>query len=108
MTVVRGPEPHRVRVLFLREDRLRLHLKRVADAFDVAVRRSDQQTIRFHDLRRKSATLARRAGVSPEIVRERLGRAKVGLTPDTYAHAVPGWQGEAAQTVPGFVIGGRS
>lgn len=84
------------------------HPHQVADAFDAAVRRSGQPTIRFHDLRHTWATFALRAGVSPKIVSERLGHAKVGFTLDTYAHATPGWQAEAAATVAGLVFGGRS
>jgi hypothetical protein len=51
--------------------------------------------------------MALRAGVSPKIVSERLGHASVGFTLDTYAHAVPGWQAEAAATVADLVFGGQ-
>lgn len=92
-------------LVFTREDGSGLHPHYVADAFDSAVRRSGQPLIRFHDLRHTWATLALRAGVNPKIVSERLGHAKVGFTLDTYAHAVPGWQAEAAATVAGLVFG---
>jgi integrase len=63
--------------------------------------------VRFHDLRHSWATIALRAGVSPKIVSERLGHASVGFTLDTYCHAVPGWQAEAAATVADLVFGGQ-
>lgn len=69
------------------------------------MKRSKLARIRWHDLRHTWATLALRAGVSPKIVSERLGHASVGFTLDTYAHATPGWQAEAAATVAGLVFG---
>jgi integrase len=65
----------------------------------------DWGTHSFHDLRHSWATLALRAGVSPKIVSERLGHASVGFTLDVYAHAVPGWQAEAAATVADLTFG---
>lgn len=92
-------------LVFTREDGTAVHPHHVANAFDAAVKRSGQPRIRFHDLRHTWATPALRAGVSPKIVSERLGHASVGFTLDTYAHAVPGWQAEAAATVAGLVFG---
>jgi integrase len=94
-------------LVFTREDGTGLHPHQVADAFDAAVKRSKQPKVRYHDLRHTWATLALRAGVSPKIVSERLGHASVGFTLDTYAHATPGWQAEAAATVAGLVFGGK-
>ncbi len=42
-------------------------------------------------------TLMLKDGVHPEIVSERLGHADVGITPDTYNHALPGLQEAAAE-----------
>jgi integrase len=92
-------------LLFTREDGSGLHPDCVGDAFERAVKGSALPRIRLHDLRHTWATLALRAGVSPKIVSERLGHASVGFTLDTYAHAVPGWQAEAAATVAGLVFG---
>jgi integrase len=104
-------------LVFTREDGTGLHPHQVATAFDAAVRRpsaseiakdkkrSDRPVVRFHDLRHSWATLALRAGVSPKIVSERLGHASVGFTLDVYAHAVPGWQAEAAATVADLMFG---
>jgi integrase len=52
--------------------------------------------IRFHDLRHTHATLMLKGGVHPKIVSERLGHANIGITLDTYSHAVPGLQEAAA------------
>lgn len=99
-----GPAWTETGLVFTREDGTGLHPHHVADAFEAAVKRSGQPVVRFHDLRHTWATLALRAGVSPKIVSERLGHASVGFTLDTYAHAVPGWQAEAAATVAGLVF----
>jgi len=94
-------------LVFTREDGTGLHPHQVANAFDTAIRRSGLPIVRFHDLRHSWAAIALRAGVSPKIVSERLGHASVGFTLDVYAHAVPGWQAEAAATVAGLVLGGQ-
>ena len=52
--------------------------------------------IRLHDLRHTHATLALRAGIHPKVVSERLGHATIAITPDTYSHAIPAMQEEAA------------
>ncbi len=53
--------------------------------------------IRFHDLRHTSATLLLESGTHPKIVQERLGHASIRITLDTYAHATPTMQTEAAE-----------
>ena len=55
------------------------------------------RSIRFHDLRHTSASLAPSAGVNPKVVSERLGDAMVGFTLDRYSHLLPGLQEEAAE-----------
>jgi integrase len=92
-------------LLFTKEDGSGLHPHAVADAFERALAHSGVPPIRYHDLRHTWATLALRAGVSPKVVSERLGHASVGFTLDVYAHAVPGWQAEAAKTVAGLIFG---
>ena len=52
--------------------------------------------MRFHDLRHTHATLLLRDGIYVKVVSERLGHANVAITLDTYAHVLPGMQGEAA------------
>jgi integrase len=59
--------------------------------------------IRFHDLRHTHATLALAAGVHPKVVSERLGHASVGITLDTYSHAIPAMQEDAAAKVAAMI-----
>jgi integrase len=94
-------------LVFTREDGIGLHPHHVRRRVRHGRQTSKLPAIRFHDLRHAWATLALRAGVSPKIVSERLSHASVGFTLDVYAHAVPGWQAEAAATVVGLVIGTR-
>ncbi len=42
--------------------------------------------VRVHDLRHTYASLARRAGVSLEMVSEKLGHARASFTGDVYVH----------------------
>jgi len=51
--------------------------------------------IRFHDLRHSHATHMLAENVHPEIVQERLGHSKIGITLDLYSHVVPGMQDDA-------------
>ena len=60
--------------------------------------------IRLHDLRPTHATLALPAGVHPKVVSERLGRATVSITLDTYSHAIPALQEEAATLIAELVL----
>jgi integrase len=52
--------------------------------------------IRFHDLRHTAATLLLGEGIHPKVVAEMLGHSKTGITLDTYSHATPTMQREAA------------
>jgi integrase len=69
-----------------------------------ALRAGDERT-RFHDLRHTHASLALAAGVHPKIVSERLGHANVGITLDTYSHAIPAMQEDAAAKVAALISG---
>ena len=75
--------------------------------FRQAVKRALLPQIRLHDLRHTHATLALQAGVHPKVVSERLGHATVAITLDTYSHAIPAMQEEAAQLIAGLVFEGR-
>ena len=55
--------------------------------------------IRLHDLRHTHATLALEAGVHPKVVQERLGHATIAITLDTYSHAIPAMQEDAAARI---------
>jgi integrase len=63
------------------------------------VRAAGLPPIRLHDLRHSHATLALLAGVHPKVVSERLGHASIGITLDTYSHAIPALQEDAAAKV---------
>jgi hypothetical protein len=45
------------------------------------------------------------AGVNPKIVSERLGHYSVSFTLDTYAHVLPGLQGDAAEDLSDRIFG---
>ena len=44
------------------------------------------------------------AGIHPKVVSERLGHATVSITLDTYSHAIPALQEEAAALIAGLVF----
>ena len=69
-----------------------------------AVKKSMLPAIRLHDLRHTHATLALQAGIHPKVVSERLGHATVSITLDTYSHAIPAMQEEAAALIAGLVL----
>jgi integrase len=53
----------------------------------------------LHDLRHTHATLALEARVHPKVVQERLGHATITITLDTYSHAIPAMQEDAAARI---------
>ncbi len=55
--------------------------------------------LRFHDLRHTMATLLLRANVHPKVASERLGHSSIRMTLDTYSHAIPTMQTEAADVL---------
>jgi integrase len=69
-----------------------------------AVKKALLPQIRLHDLRHTHATLALQAGIHPKVVSERLGHATVSITLDTYSHAIPAMQEEAAALIAGLVF----
>ena len=71
-----------------------------------AVKQSVLPQIRSHDLRRTHATLALQASIHPKVVSERLGHAAISITLDTYSHAIPAMQEEAAALIAGLVFSG--
>ena len=72
--------------------------------FRQAVKRSLLPLIRLHDLRHTHATLALQAGIHPKVVSERLGHATISITLDTYSHAIPAMQEEAAALIAALVF----
>jgi len=79
----------------------------VSRYFRLAVKKALLPTIRLHDLRHTHATLALRAGIHPKVVSERLGHATVSITLDTYSHAIPAMQEEAAALIAELVFAGK-
>jgi len=55
-------------------------------------------------LRHTHATLALQAGIHPKVISERLGHATISITLDTYSHAIPAMQEEAAALIAGLVF----
>jgi integrase len=92
-------------LIFAREDGEALHPEVVSRFFRQAVRKAMLPAIRLHDLRHTHATLALRAGIHPKVVSERLGHATVSITLDTYSHAIPAMQEEAAARIADLVFG---
>ena len=87
-----------------KEDGTPYHPEVVSRFFRQAVKEAKLPTIRPHDLRHTHATLALRAGIHPKVVSERLGHATVSITLDTYSHAIPAMQEEAALLIAGLVF----
>jgi integrase len=62
---------------------------------------------RLHDLRHFMATQMLAAGVPIAIVSQRLSHARTSTTLNVYAHAVPGGDEEAAETLAQILASGR-
>ncbi len=90
--------------VFTLENGEHLNPEAVTRWFRQAVRKSMLPKIRLHDLRHTHATLALQADVHPKVVSERLGHATVSITLDTYSHAIPALQEEAAALIAGLVF----
>ena len=99
-----GPAWHDSGFVFTKEDGRPLHPDHVSKRFDRVVRSSGLPRIRFHDLRHTYATLALQADVHPKVVSERLGHANISITLDTYSHAIPALDEEAARRVAELVF----
>jgi integrase len=68
----------------------------LARSFGALLEKAGLRHIRFHDLRHTAATLLLGEGVHPKVVSEMLGHSKTGITLDTYSHATPTMQRQAA------------
>ena len=94
--------------LCTKEDGQPYHPEVVSRYFRQAVKKAMLPMIRLHDLRHTHATLALQAGIHPKVVSERLGHATVSITLDTYSHAIPAMQEEAAALIAGLVFAASS
>jgi integrase len=101
-----GPDYTDHGLVFAEPDGAPIHPDRFRERFEHRVARSGLPRIRFHDLRHTYATLALQAGVHAKVVSEILGHANIGITLDTYSHAIPAMQESAAETVAALVFGG--
>lgn len=87
-------------LVFGNEDGGPLHPDSVTNRFQTLMRRSGLPLLRGpHDLRHTWASLALAAGVHPKIVSDRLGHSTISITIDTYSHAIPSLDADAAATV---------
>jgi integrase len=89
--------------VFSKPDGSPIHPAVFAYHFQRGVARSGLPKIAVHDLRHTHATLALQLGIHPKIVSERLGHASVMITLDTYSHALPSLQREAAEAFGGLL-----
>jgi integrase len=94
-------------LVFTAENGAALDPENVSRYFRRAVKKSMLPQIRLHDLRHTHATLALQAGIHPKVVSERLGHATVSITLDTYSHAIPAMQEEAAALIAALVFAGE-
>lgn len=79
-----------------------LHPDAVTRRFQALMRASDLPLLRGpHDLRHTWASLALAAGIHPKIVSDRLGHSTIAITIDTYSHAIPSLDVDAAAMVAG-------
>jgi integrase len=91
-------------LVFTREDGSPIHPQAFSEAFHQHVADAKLPKLSLHGLRHTHATLALRAGVHAKVVSERLGRATVGFTLDTYTDALPDMQETAAGMVAELVL----
>jgi integrase len=100
-----GPAWQDTGLVFTREDGALIHPDRASKLFERHLAAVDGlPRIRLHDLRHTHATLCLAAGIHPKVVSERLGHATVSMTLDTYSHAIPAMQEDAAAKVAALVL----
>ncbi len=90
-------------LVFCREDGVPIWPRTFSRAFERLAEAAELPRIRLHDLRHTHATLALAAGIHPKVVSERLGHANISITLDTYSHAIPAMQEDAAAQVAALI-----
>ena len=100
-----GPAYEDHGLVFCRENGTPIWPRTFSRSFDNHVRDAGLPKIRLHDLRHTHATLALEAGIHPKVVQERLGHATIAITLDTYSHAIPAMQEDAAAKIAGLLEG---
>jgi len=92
-------------LVFAEPDGGPVHPDTVTRRFKRLVRHSGLPLLRGpHDLRHTWASLALAAGAHPKVVSDRLGHSTIAITIDTYSHAIPSLDAEAASTVAGLLF----
>lgn len=59
--------------------------------------------ITLHGLRHSHASQMLRAGVHPKVVQEWLGHSSISIILDTYSHAIPAMQADAAERAAALI-----
>lgn len=90
-------------LVFTDEGGDQLHPNLVSKTFVKLILETELPAIRLHDLRHTHASLSLQAGVHVKVVSERLGHSSVTITLDTYSHAIPGLQRDAAEKVAALI-----
>lgn len=72
-----------------------LELTSIEQTFHKHAEKIGLPRIRVHDLRHSHASLLATLGVSPVVIKERLGHENISTTIDTYSHLFPSAQKEA-------------
>ncbi len=101
---IRGVSLNNDAFIFTKEDGAPVHPDRFSELFDLHLKAAGLPRIRLHDLRHTHATLGLAAGIHPKIMSERLGHSSISITLDTYSHAIPGMQKEAAERMSALLF----
>lgn len=99
-----GPAYQDSDIVFCQTDGHCLSPRGFTDMFQRRAKAAGVRRIELRELRHTFATLALRAGVHPKVVSEILGHANISITLDTYSHAIPAMQEEAAAKVADLIF----
>ncbi len=91
--------PDRLELVVCRSDGKPFQPRSLAKEFARTIKRHGLARVRFHDLRHSHIALGLMAGVHPKIMSARAGHASVSIALDTYSHAVPSLQKDAACSI---------
>jgi integrase len=86
-------------LVFCREDGSPIWPRTFSRAFDRHVKDAGLPTIRLYDLRTLTRPSRYRPAFTTKVISERLGHSGVGITLDTYSHAIPAMQEGAAAKI---------
>ena len=90
-------------MVFCLADGRPLHPDRLTQMFRDRCEASGLPYISLHGLRHSHASQMLRAGVHPKVVQERLGHSSISITLDTYSHAIPAMQEDAAERAAALI-----